>query len=224
MMNSADMIGHKFGLCQIRRTFQSYGKRVQTGPVGLGFRIVLNTHLGIFLGDGRDDAAVETTREQYTVRHVAHQLALHCIFEGIVDGLDRGGIILHSVVLHPVTTIIPFYTRRHAPIVMPRQEGFVTFALSFKGFQFGSHVDSTVTVVAYIKRYNANRIAGNEKLIALLVIEHKGEDAREVFEEIDAFLTIECQNHFTVGTCLELILSCIATTNLLMIVDLPIDG
>ena len=218
------MIGHELGLCQIRRTLQTYGEGVQTGPVGLGFRIILNTHLGIFLGDGRDDAAVETTREQYTVRHVAHELALHCIFEGIVDGLDRGGIVFHCVVLHPVTTIIPFYTRRHAPIVMTRQERFVTFALSFKGFQFGSHVDSTVTVVAYIKRYNANGIAGNEELIALLVIEHKGEDATQVFEEIDAFLTIECQNDFTVGTCLELILACIATPNLLMIVDFSIDG
>ena len=107
---------------------------------------------------------------------------------------------------------------------MTRQEGFVTFTLSFKDFQFGSHVDSTVTVVAYIERYNANRIAGNEELIALLVIEHKGEDATQVFEEIDAFLTIECQNHFTVGTCLELILPSIATPNLLMIVDFSIDG
>ena len=54
------MVGHKLGLCQIRRTLQSYGKRVQAGPVGFGLRIVLDTHLGIFLGDGGDDTRIET--------------------------------------------------------------------------------------------------------------------------------------------------------------------
>ena len=198
MMNSADMIGHKFGLCQIRRTFQSYGKRVQTGPVGLGFRIVLNTHLGIFLGDGRDDAAVETTREQYTVRHVAHQLALHCIFEGIVDGLDRGGIILHSVVLHPVATIVPFLPGVDTPVVVAGKEGLVTLALAFEGLELGGDVDGAISIVADVEGDDANGISGDEEFVALLIVEHKGKDTTEVFEEVDAFLTIEGEDDLAV--------------------------
>ena len=39
---------------------------------------------------------------------------------------------------------------------------------------------------------------------------------------MDALLTIEGEDHLTVGARLELILTCIATTDLLMVVDLAI--
>ena len=34
VVHGADMIGDEFGFCQVGGTFQSYGKRVQTRPVG----------------------------------------------------------------------------------------------------------------------------------------------------------------------------------------------
>lgn len=60
MVNGTDMIGYEFGLGEIRGTLQTYGEGVQTGPVGPGLGVVFDTHLRVFLGDGGNDAAVET--------------------------------------------------------------------------------------------------------------------------------------------------------------------
>ena len=97
---------------------------------------------------------------------------------------------------------------------MAREEGLVTFTLSFESLQFGGDIDGAVAVVANIKRYDTDGVAGNEKLITLLVVEGKSEDTAEVLKEIDAFLTIERKDNLTVRTCLELILSFTASTSL----------
>ena len=107
---------------------------------------------------------------------------------------------------------------------MSRQEGLVALTLAFEGFQFAGHIDRAVAVVANIKRYHANGITGNEKLIPLFIIEHKGKDAAEVFQEVDALFTIEGQDNLAVRACLELILTSKATTNLLVVIDFSIDS
>ena len=224
MMHGSDMVGHEFGLGEIWRSLQTYGKGVQTGPVGTRLGIILDTHLGIFLGNGRDHAGVQATGEQHAIGHIRHQLSLHGGLEGIVDNLHTGGIVLHRVVLHPVSTIIPLHAWIHAPVVMAGQERLIALALTFEGLQLGSHIDSAVAVVAYIKRDHPDRIAGNQELILFLVVEHEGEDATQLFEEIDALVAIEGQYHLTVGTRLELILPRIAATDFLMVIDLAIHG
>ena len=52
VMDGTDMIGHETGLGQIGGALQTHGKGVETGPIGLGLGVVLDTHLGVFLGDG----------------------------------------------------------------------------------------------------------------------------------------------------------------------------
>ena len=60
MVYGADMIGHQLGLRQVGGSLQTHGEGVETGPVGFRAGIVLDTHLGVFLGDGRDHRGVET--------------------------------------------------------------------------------------------------------------------------------------------------------------------
>ena len=141
-----------------------------------------------------------------------------------MDGLHRGGIILDGIILHPITTVVPFNTWVNAPVIVARKEGFITLALAFEGFQLAGYIDGTVTIVADIKRNHADGVAGNEELVALLVVEHEGKDAVEVFEEIDALLTIECKNHLAVAARLELVLTCITATNLLVVINLAIHS
>ena len=52
VVNGADMVGYNLGFGEVGSTLQSYGKRVQTWPIGFGSGVVLNTHLTVFLGDG----------------------------------------------------------------------------------------------------------------------------------------------------------------------------
>ncbi len=70
VVDGANMVGHEFGLCQIWRTLQSYGKGVQTGPVGFRLGIVLDTHLRVFLSNGGNDGRIQTTRKQHAVWHI----------------------------------------------------------------------------------------------------------------------------------------------------------
>ena len=135
-MHGADMISHKFRLSEVRSPLQTDGKGVKTGPVGFRLGIVLDTHLRVFLSDGRDDRRVETTREQHTIRHIAHQLTLHGILKGIVDGLNTGRIILHGIILEPIALIVTFHAWLTAPVIMAWQEGLIALTLTLEGFQF----------------------------------------------------------------------------------------
>ena len=45
MVNSSNVICHHLCLCEVRCTFQTYGKRVESRPPGLSSGIVLNTML-----------------------------------------------------------------------------------------------------------------------------------------------------------------------------------
>ena len=129
------MISHELRLGEIGGPLQANGKGVQTGPVGLRLGVVLDTHLRVFLSDGRDDGRVETTREQHTIRHITHQLALHGVLQGIVDGLHTGRIILHSIILHPVALVVTLHTWLTAPVIVTWQEGLIVVALTFERLQ-----------------------------------------------------------------------------------------
>ena len=107
---------------------------------------------------------------------------------------------------------------------MAWKEGLVTLALSFEGLQFGGHIDGAVAVVANIERYDADGVAGNQELVLLLVVEHEGEDATQVLEEVDALFAIEGKDDLTVAARLELILSGITAANLLMVIYLAVDS
>ena len=67
---------------------------------------------------------------------------------------------------------------------MAGKKNLVAVALALKSLELGSHVDMTLLVVAYIKRYDANGVAGNEEGIEVGIIERKSKDAAEAFDEL----------------------------------------
>ena len=107
-MHGADMVGHHLGLGKVGRALQADGKGVQAGPVGAGLGVVLDTVFAELLGNGGDDAGVQTAAEQHAIGDITHQLALNGGLEAIADCLDTCLIIFHSIILHPVATIIAF--------------------------------------------------------------------------------------------------------------------
>ena len=129
------MVGYELRLGKVGRSLQTHGKRVQAGPVGACLRIILNTVLTELLGKCRDDTGVETAAEQHTVWHITHQLTLHGSSQTVTNGFNAGRIILHSIIVHPVTTVIPLLPWVNTPIIVSWQERLVAFALAFKGFQ-----------------------------------------------------------------------------------------
>ena len=118
---------------------------------------------------------------------------------------------------------------------MAWQEGFIAFALSLKGFQLGSNIHGAIAVVTNIERYDSDGVASYEELARLLVVEHEGKDTVELLEHLSdgrrllaigrvAPLTIQCQYDLTVTSCLEVIESCMAATDILMVIYLAIDS
>ena len=150
MVDSTDVVGNEACLCQVGSTFQTNGKRVQTGPVGTSAAIILYAVFTELLGNGRDDTGVETAGEKYAVRHVGHQLPTDSILKGIVNDLHAGFVILYRLIFKPVTLIIALHSRFLAPIVMSGQERLIMFTLTLKGFEFRCDIDRSVIVVANI--------------------------------------------------------------------------
>ena len=107
---------------------------------------------------------------------------------------------------------------------MTGQEGLIALTLAFKGFQFGGHIDGAVAVVTDVEGNDTNGVAGNQELVALLIVEYEGENTAEVFEEVDALLTIESEDNLTVRTRLKLVLSGKAAADLLMVIDLAVHS
>ena len=97
-------------------------------------------------------------------------------------------------------------------------------AETLKGFQFGADIYCSVVIITNVKRYNADRVSGNEKFVLLLVIKHKGENAADVLKEVDAFLPVEGKDNLAVAFRLEIILASIQASYLLVVVYLTIDS
>jgi hypothetical protein len=110
------------------------------------------------------------------------------------------------------------------PIIVSRKERLITLTLPFQSLQLGGDIYRPVIVITDIKGNDTDRVTGNEEGILLLIIEHKGKDATEVLQEINAFLTIQGENHLTVAARLEVILSGKLPSDVLMVIYLPIDG
>ena len=70
--------------------------------------------------------------------------------------------------------------------------------------------------------HDADGVTGDEEGVTLLVVEHEGENAAQVLEKVDAFLTVERQYDFAIAARLKRIFSGHATANLLMVVNLAI--
>ena len=167
MVDSTDIVGDKFCLGQVRSTFQADSKAVETGPIGTSLATIFNTCGRETLGNGGDDRRVQSAREQHTVRHVAHQLTLHGRHQSLTDllnGLTIGQSAFRTCLsFHPITVIIALHTRVLTPIVVAGQEGLVMIALAFQCFQLTGDIHLTVGIVTNIKRYHADRVAGNEE-------------------------------------------------------------
>ena len=150
MVYRTDEVGHFASLNQVGRPFQPDSKGVKLRPPSLFLSVRLDTPGCKLLCNGRNHRTIQATGKQDTVRNIAHQLAAHGIFEGVVQGGDRNGIGLSTFVSHPIPFVPAYHFTLAARIVMPRQKGFVTFAETLESLQFASTINRSVGIVPYI--------------------------------------------------------------------------
>lgn len=243
VMHGTDMTGHFASFNQVGSTLQADGEGMELRPPGICLVVCLDAFGGIFLGDGRDDGRIESATEQDTVGDVGHQLALYGGFKCVVHSRDlcavgcpayrsrrgitfggRSVVVLHSGIVHPVAGVPAVHLALAPTVVVAGKERLVLVAETLKGFQLTAEVDVSILVASYIKGYHADGVAGDEVIVRLFVIEGKGEDAVQFFEEADAFVFVKGKDDFAVGTGLEGVFSGIAGTDVAMVVNLAIDG
>ena len=106
---------------------------------------------------------------------------------------------------------------------MPRQERLVTLALPFESLQLGSDIHRAVTIISNIQRDDTYGVTGNQELVILNVVEHEREYAAQLFEEVDALITVKRKNHLAVASRLKFVLSCKSATDILVVVNLAVD-
>ena len=135
-----------------------------------------------------------------------------------------GSVGFHSFIIHPVAGIPTFHFLFFTMVIVSRKEGFVIFAETFESFQFTAYIHLSICIIPDIKRYNADRVAGNEKLVFFFIVECECENTVKLFQEVYAFVFIKRKYHFAIASCLKFITSGILCTYVPMIVYLTVYG
>ena len=107
---------------------------------------------------------------------------------------------------------------------MAGQERLVVLALALEGFQLRGYVHLSVGIATNVQWDNANWVASNQEFVGFLVVKGKGKDTAQVFQEVDTFFAVQGQDYLAVATRLEIVLTGIAATYLLMVVNLAVNG
>ena len=150
VVNSSDEVSHLASGGKVGSTFKSHGKRVQTRPPSLLLTLSLDASARELIGDSRDNRRVEATREKHAIRHVAHELTLHCIFEGIAKAVDVRHIVLNRAVIGPRAVIPTLHGSRCRGVDVTRQERFDFLAVTLERLEFGSEESVAIVVETHI--------------------------------------------------------------------------
>ena len=107
---------------------------------------------------------------------------------------------------------------------MPRRKRLIVLALAFQGFQFACHVKPAFPVIAVIERDYPDGVAGYEVFVPLHIIKCKGEYPVQFVQKAVSLLPVEGKYDLAITSGRELVPSGISPADILMVVNLPVDG
>ncbi len=136
VVNSTYIIGNKTSLSEVGCALESYGKGVQSRPVGTCLGVVLDTLFAELLGYGGNYRRVQASRQQHSIGNIAHKLSFNGSRQCISHSLNTGGVVLDGIVVEPITTIITFHPRLATPVIVTWQKRLIAFTFALEGFQF----------------------------------------------------------------------------------------
>ena len=105
---------------------------------------------------------------------------------------------------------------------MSWREGFILVALSLERLQLAGGIYRAVLVVTYVEGYDAHVVARYEPRVFFSVIEHEGEDAVELVDEVGAIELVEGEDDFAVAASLKIVHASQFASQVLMVVYLAI--
>ena len=218
------MLCHATGFLQVGSSLESHGEGVQAWPPCTSLSSVLHAFGCKLLGNGADDAAIQSSAEQYAIGYITHHLLFDCFLKSHPKLVYVGRIVLYGIIFHPVACVPAAHHTLAAVEIMSGQEGFVFVAESLKRLELAGHVGLPVLVMSDIQGDDSYGVACNEVFVALLIVECEGEYAAQALQEVDAMGAIECQYHLAVAARLVFIFAGSLLSDLLVIINLSVDG
>ncbi|MPM63095.1 hypothetical protein SDC9_109975 [bioreactor metagenome] len=196
---------------------------MQARPPGRLLVITLHPLLGIACCHRCNDGAVQPSGEQHPIGNIAHELALDCSFQCCADFPNAATVLLYHVITGPRTGVPLLGLPIRTVVVLARQKQLNGTADPFQGFQLTGHIVATLSIPPLIEGNDADMVTGDEKGLLGSVIQGKGKDSVQLFQEIRALVLIQCKDDFAVTLGQKLIPALIALSDFLVVVDLPID-
>ncbi len=209
---------------QIRRALQADRERVQARPPGFGLPAILDAATCIARGYRRHQRRVQATGQQHAVRHVAHQLAFHCMLEGLAQFGQIGLATLHVGVVTPRLLVVAHqFTAGTVEIVARRELRDIGTGIDQR-LHFRGHAQAPMGVVAPVQRHHTDRVARHQHASTVTVPQREGEDAVELFQPLRrrAALAVERVDHLAVRAGLEVVGGGQRCLQRLVVVDLAV--
>ena len=213
---------------------------MQLWPPGSFFWVRFNTFFREFLSDCSNNRRVQTTRKQYTIRYIRHQLSFYSRFQTITNFFNNRRIDdfpfviscfwswFYCIVRFPIP-FVPFSWFFVFRIeIRAVREFFNCLAFTFQSFQFWTNIVSALFIPTLIKWNYTNFITSNKISFVFAVIQSKSKNTAKLFNhfgKVSAFaiLFIKRNNSFTVRTCLESIFSFKFFTNIFVIINFTVS-
>ena len=99
-------------------------------------------------------------------------------------------IVFDIIVTFPITSI-PFFLHSFASkIIVARKKHFIIIAKALQRFQFTCHIHLAFFILSNVKRDNTDRIARNQKIIFLLIVERKSKNTIKILKKMNAFMPV----------------------------------
>lgn len=180
---------------------------ITVGALGPLLRLLVQAE-SLALGDGGDQAGIQTAGEQYTVGHLSHQSLPHRLLQSfpellVVDGCGGDVVWLDQ----PLGVEVPGETVRLGVVDVARREGDDVVAHRVQTLQLGGKEDCAGGLArpAHVECSDANGVSRCENSVLGLVVKHPGEHAVEVARRVNVMLEILV--HISLGTSLVRFLS-----------------
>lgn len=181
---------------------------------------------GFPLCNGGDERRVQTTGQEDTVRHLSHESLPDGLLQGLADGREVQRGLWDLGAIPPRRLEIPVGLASLGVVDVARREGSDLVADGVQALQLRGEIYrvAVLAVPALVETGDTHGVAGCDRPVELLVVQHEGEHAVQVLGCVKAILHIQRNNDLAVRMRLEVVGGLQGLSDQSVVVDFAVDG
>ncbi len=169
---------------EIRRAVQPDRERVQTRPPCLAAVIVFNAFAGELCGTCGHQRGIQTAGQQHAVRHVRHQLSMHCLLERFPQYRRSDLVAARVAIVAPRLVVVTLQLPAGAVVEMPGRERRHVGADADQRLHLRRDARAPYPIMPPVQRAYTKRIAGDQITLRCAVPQRERENAIEFVDEV----------------------------------------